>query len=83
MAPAFNTIRAEMALRISRAGADNMGAFIDVTELALELETVFRSANQAQNPRPTVPQRVNTVPPPVPVVSAPSLPASAIAPATL
>jgi hypothetical protein len=83
MAPAFNTIRADMALCISRAGADNMGAFIAMTELALELETVLRSANQAQNPCSAVPQRVNLVPPPAPIVSTPPLPIPVLAPAPL
>src|ERR1700678_887422 len=83
MAPAFNTVCADMALRISRAGADDMGAFIAVTKLALELETVFRSANQAQNPHSAVPQRVNVVPPPAPIVNPPPLPTPVLAPARL
>src|ERR1700678_4522881 len=81
MAPAFNTIRADMVSCISRAGADDMAAFIAVTDLAMELETVFHSANLAQNSRSTVPQRVTVAPPPPlpPVVGPPSLPAPVLA----
>ena len=61
-----------------------MAAFIAVTDLAMELETVFRSANLAQNSRSTVPQRVTVAPPPLPpVVGPPSLPAPVLAPTPL
>jgi len=48
--PAFNTLRADLSSRISQAGEHDMGAFIAVTETALDLEATFRAAAQAQNP---------------------------------
>ena len=48
--PAFNTLRVDLSSRISRAGEHDLGAFIAVTETALDLEATFRAAAQAQNP---------------------------------
>jgi len=56
--PAFNTLHADLSSHISQAGEHDLGAFIAVTETALDLEATFRAAAQAQNPRsipPTCP----------------------------
>ena len=55
--PAFNTLRADLSSRISQAGEHDLGAFITVTEMALDLEATFRAATQAQNPRSIPPTR--------------------------
>ena len=57
IAPAFNTLRTKLSSRISRAGEHDLGAFIAVTETALDLEATFRAAAQAQNPRSIPPTR--------------------------
>jgi hypothetical protein len=69
--PVFNTLRANMASCISRAGADDMDMSITVTELALELKTVFRSATSAQNPCPAASQRMNALSPTAPATNLP------------
>jgi len=48
-APAFNMLHADLSSRIAQAGEHNMGAFIGVTEAALDLEATFRAAALAQN----------------------------------
>jgi len=55
--PAFNTLHADLSSRISQAGEHDLGAFIAVTETALDLEATFRAAAQAQNPRSIPPTR--------------------------
>jgi hypothetical protein len=47
----FNMLHADLSSRISQAGEHNLGAFIAVTETALDLEATFRTAAQAQNPQ--------------------------------
>ena len=80
--PAFNSIRADLPLRIAAVAHDqDYGAFITMTERVLELDTIFRSTPQNHVPRqnrvstiavPTLP--LPLVPPAVPDVSRNSKP---------
>ena len=70
--PAFNSIRADLPLRIAAIGHDqDYGAFISMTERVLELDTIFRSVTQTQVPRQS---RVAVVPAPATVQSSPAVP---------
>ena len=59
--PAFNTLRANLPNHILAANDQDYRAFITLTKTALELDTIFHSANQAskihhsQNTAPVVP----------------------------
>ena len=46
MSPAFFMLRSQLPMHVSAAGDQDYGAFVTITETALELETVFKSANQ-------------------------------------
>jgi len=78
--PAFNTLHADLSSRISLAGEHDLGAFIAVTETALDLEATFRAAAQAQNPRsvPSARPSVHVATP----ASAPALPPATKPPIT-
>jgi hypothetical protein len=43
--PVFNTIRANLPLHVQAANDQDYGAFVVLTETALELDTIFCSAN--------------------------------------
>ena len=58
--PAFNTLRAALPAHVSAAGDQDYGFFVNITETALELETIFRSASQH------VPRSSRQLPGPVP-----------------
>ena len=63
--PAFNSLRADLPRRIASIDQDNdYGAFVDLTETVLELDTIFRSSSHSQPARPSRP-------PPVPLPVAP------------
>ena len=65
--PAFNSLRADLPRRIAAIiQDDDYGAFIDVTETVLELDTIFRPTPLSQPARPARP-------PPVPIPPAPTL----------
>lgn len=65
--PAFNSLRADLPRRIATIDQDqDYGAFINLTETVLELDTIFRSTSQSRVARAAPP----SIPP------APSLPAT-------
>ena len=69
--PAFNSLRADLLLRIAAITADtDYAAFVDLTDTVLELDTIFRSSSQPQTSRP----------PRLPPASVPSLPAVSTTP---
>jgi hypothetical protein len=72
--PAFNTLRAELPDRLETMPDQDLGAFITITERALTLDTIFRSASLAQAPRSSrlaaAPVPSHTAPIPAPVTSA-------------
>ena len=83
--PAFNSLRSDLPTRVASAGDQDSGAFIALTEKALELDTIFRSIlppsrvhSQLPSSTSTLPS-VPTLPPSVPPVMSSS---TAIAPAT-
>ena len=54
--PAFNSLRADLPRRIAAIiDEHDFGAFIELTETVLELDTIFRSNTQSQNRPPRVP----------------------------
>ena len=66
--PAFNSLCADLPRRISTIASEpDFGAFIELTETVLELDTIFRPSAQAQMTRP--PRA-----PPAAIASAPSFP---------
>jgi hypothetical protein len=68
-APAFNTLRANLPSHVLAANDQDYGAFVVITETALELDTIFRSTHQSsrvtrqQNFHPNVPSLVPPVHP--------------------
>ena len=65
--PAFNSLRADLPRRIAAVVRDDdYGAFVDISETVLELDTIFRPASQLQPARPPRP-------PPVPIPPAPAI----------
>jgi Reverse transcriptase (RNA-dependent DNA polymerase)/GAG-pre-integrase domain len=80
--PAFNTLRADLPRRIAAIPHDqDYGAFIDLTETVLELDTIFRPTSQSSLPRPP---RITSNPPPtaLPVSSVPLSSSAAPDPST-
>ena len=57
---AFNTLRAALPTHISNASDNDYGAFVTMTETALELDTIFKSAIHLS--RPTRPANSHTAP---------------------
>jgi hypothetical protein len=78
--PAFNTLRANLPGHISAAHDQDYGAFVTLTETALELDTIFRSANHASRPlrsQTTMSSNLaSTTPAPLPSKSSTSIPTS-------
>lgn len=68
--PAFNSLRADLPRRIAAIAGDyDFGAFVDLTESVLELDTIFRPNIQPQAPRPPrAPVSSVTPVPPIPPV---------------
>ena len=63
--PAFNTLRADLPRRIAAiTGEHDFGAFIELTETVLELDTIFRPTIHSQANRP--PRAPNVTVPPAP-----------------
>ena len=48
--PAFTPLRADIPYRIATAGDQDFGAFISLTEVVLELDTIFHTSSHAQVP---------------------------------
>jgi hypothetical protein len=71
--PAFNSLRADLPRRItSIARDDDYGAFVELTETVLELDTIFRPSAHSQPSRPpraVAPVSVPSSTPSVPVSS--------------
>ena len=67
--PAFNTLRADLPRRIAAiAGDHDFGAFIDLTDTVLELDTIFRPSVQPPATRPPrAPAPSATPAPPLPL----------------
>ena len=71
--PAFNSLRADLPRRIAAvAGEHDLGAFVELTETVLELDTIFRPTVQYQPSRP--PRAPPASVPSAPIPSAPPLP---------
>ena len=72
--PAFNTLRADLPRRIAAIPHDHdYGAFIELTETVLELDTIFRPPPQSHVPRPP---RTTSVPQPLPAIPVSTIPSS-------
>ena len=81
--PAFNSLRSDLPARITNAHDQDFGAFVALTESALELDTIFRSIlpqprTRSQVPPPSVNPSLST-PSHTPATS---LPGPTITPAT-
>src|ERR1700678_2989947 len=48
---AFTSLRASLPERLEAVAADDMGVFITMSEMVLHLDTIFRTASQAQASR--------------------------------
>jgi hypothetical protein len=72
--PAFNTLRADLPRRIAAIPHDHdYGAFIDLTETVLELDTIFRPTSQ---PLASRPPRTTSIPPTVTALPVSTIPSS-------
>jgi hypothetical protein len=58
--PAFNSIRSDLPNRVTSANDRDLGAFIDLTEKALELDTIFKSILPPSRPRVAPPSSLPT-----------------------
>jgi hypothetical protein len=82
--PAFNSLRSDLPTRVTDAKDDDFGAFIALTEKALELDTIFRSILSASTSTSTRAPRPHTVPaPPIasslpPNIATPAVPPTAV-----
>ena len=73
--PAFNTLRADLPRRIAAVvDIHDYGAFIELTETVLELDTIFRPTAQSQGSRPPRAAPISTTSVPAPSASPASLP---------
>ena len=71
--PAFNSLRSDLPSRVTSANDQDFGAFIELTEKALELDTIFRSILPSTSTR-------TRLPPPVPTSAIPPTPSAALVP---
>ena len=63
---AFTSLRADLPERIAAMPNQDLSSFVMITEKVLQLDTIFRSASQAQAPRPTHRPPPLSAPPPAP-----------------
>lgn len=73
---AFTSLRSDLPDRLAAMLDDDLGAFVEVTERVLQLDTIFRMASQAQAPRSQRTPSLQPSPSPstAPSSSAPPLP---------
>ena len=50
LSPAFHMLRSQLPVHIAAAGDQDYGAFVTITESALELDTIFKSATHISRP---------------------------------
>ena len=73
--PAFNTLRADLPRRIAAVvDIHDYGAFIDLTEAVLDLDTIFRPTPQSQASRPPRAPPITILPVTAPSASPSSVP---------
>ena len=75
--PAFTPLHADIPYRIATAGDQDFRAFISLTEVVLELDTIFHTSSHAQVPRSS---RTLNAPVPAPSASTPQTISSSNAP---